>query len=341
MGQKDVEIAILIISLKKLQGVGNKTIQHFLVRNRESIMRTCKYTESYIRELENNSIIKGLDTLEESWNQLLENVGSMVKRSIDKGIRIVHPFMEEYPQNMLEADSFPPILYCRGNIMLLNSIRIVTIVGTRTPTEFSYAYGKRIAEVLAEKGSVIVSGLAKGIDESAHSGALNVKGNTIAILPTSIDGPIYPQENRDLANQIIEQDGLLISEYEPERIVVGKELVSNLVARDRWQASLCDGLIVVETSKSGGSRHAVGHAEVMKRPIATLDFRKKIEGLENCDRFSGNMYYILQEIALPIYSLDSVEQFIENVDIQKVKRKKNSNPFEMSNTDIHEQIKLF
>jgi DNA processing protein len=139
---------------------------------------------------------------------------------------------------------------------LLNEEKSVAIIGTRNPSKFGIKMGYKISKLLASKGYSIVSGLAKGIDTEAHQGALNVMGKTVAILAHGLDMPIYPKENRALAEEIMESGGLLLSTYSN-----GTKLFPQyLAARDEWQSALSDGVIVIETGIKGGTNITVGHA---------------------------------------------------------------------------------
>lgn len=137
-------------------------------------------------------------------------------------------------------------LYTKGNIELLNK-RSIAIVGSRNCT----SYGKEVAQIMAKQlvsnNIIVVSGLAKGIDTSSHLGAINYYSSTIAVLGCGIDR-IYPNENSRLAQNILQKNGLIISEYvmgtKPERL--------NFPARNRIISGISDGVLVVEaTNKSG------------------------------------------------------------------------------------------
>ncbi|MDB5201465.1 MAG: dprA [Ferruginibacter sp.] len=153
---------------------------------------------------------------------------------------------DNYPKRLLNCYDSPSLLYFRGTANL-NAAKILSIVGTRSHSE----YGKQVCEkLLAEleaKDILIVSGLAFGIDTIAHRNALKNGFQTVGVLAHGLDR-IYPSQNKFLAKQMLEYGGLLTdfkSETNPDK--------QNFPKRNRIVAGLCDALIVVESSVKGGS----------------------------------------------------------------------------------------
>ena len=121
------------------------------------------------------------------------------------GCRLLTWDEPDYPVRLREIYDPPPLLYVRGNAALLNR-HTVAIVGARRPTPYGNQMAERLARDLAERGLTIASGLARGIDASAHKGALAAQsGATIAVLGCGID-VIYPKENKKIFAEI-EQRG--------------------------------------------------------------------------------------------------------------------------------------
>jgi len=177
-----------------------------------------------------------------------------------QGIRCLFVTDEDYPQRLIGCKEAPIMLFYKGNADL-NAPRIVSIVGTRSPTE----YGKQVIEILIGKiaafGPLVISGLAYGIDSAAHKSALAHSLSTVAILGQGLD-QVYPPENKSLAARIIRQGGLLTnfnthSESSPY----------NFPLRNRIVAGMCDALIVVETDTDGGSMLTVKNALSYKKKI--------------------------------------------------------------------------
>jgi DNA processing protein len=135
------------------------------------------------------------------------------KRIMEKvGAKIITIFDPSYPPNLREIYDPPALIYVRGEIKEEDKFA-VAIVGTRRPTEYGRSVAYKLANELVQRGFTVVSGLARGIDTSAHKGALDGGGRTIAVLGCGVD-IVYPQENKELMDRIIE-NGAVISEFAP------------------------------------------------------------------------------------------------------------------------------
>jgi DNA processing protein len=153
---------------------------------------------------------------------------------------------EHYPKRLLNCYDSPPLLYYRGNADL-NTSKIISVVGTRNNSDYGKSVCEKFIEDLKSENILVVSGLAFGIDTIAHKAALKHNLQTIAVLAHGLDR-IYPPQNKNLAKQIIEQGGLLtefISNTNPDK--------QNFPKRNRIVAGICDAVIVIESSKKGGS----------------------------------------------------------------------------------------
>lgn len=309
MSFEEEQLANLIISLQQLKGVGSKTIQKILIDCEDKLTKANVYSELFLRELNISAINKGLDQLAVSWKEIQKKSANIIEQASLQSIKILHPYMEEYPKRMIMLKNFPPILYAVGDVSLLNYEKVVAIIGTRNPTEFGAKMVERLSKMLSNDGYVIVSGLAIGCDTMAHVGCLKGSAKTIAVLPTPINTAVYPKDNQALADEIVEKGGLLISEYPYGSELRGRQLVNNLVARDEWQAGLSDGVIAAETSEKGGSKHAIGHAIKAHKPLALFDYSSRISDFQVNERYSGNRKYIKNGSAFPLFTKESVEEF--------------------------------
>jgi DNA processing protein len=153
----------------------------------------------------------------------------------------------EYPQLLREIYDPPPLLYVKGNAELLNR-HCIAIVGTRRPTPYGNQMAERLGRDLADHGLVIVSGLARGIDSSAHKGALSSsRGATVGVLGCGID-VIYPKENRKIFAEM-EERGAIISEFPMGTFPAPQ----NFPIRNRVIAGMARGVVVVEGAQYSGS----------------------------------------------------------------------------------------
>ncbi len=189
-----------------------------------------------------------------------------------------------FPTRLLSIPHPPSRLYYQGDISLGNNPKIIAIVGTRTPTPEGIEECKYITKWFVDKGYVIISGLALGIDTVTHEACIRYAGRTIAVLPSGLR-KIYPKENRELAGRIVKAGGLIITEYQ--------EMVSprkfSFIQRDRLQSGLSMGEIVVESEINGGAMHTAQFALKQKRPLACVGFS------ENSDNRSGNRELLKRE----------------------------------------------
>lgn len=120
----------------------------------------------------------------------------------------------DYPSLLLETEQAPRFLYIRGRKSLLSEKRTVALVGSRNASEIAKDNTRRVAESLGRNGITVVSGLAKGIDVTAHKSALNKGYNTIAVIGTNLN-QYYPKENSDVQKEI-EKRGLVVSQFSPD-----------------------------------------------------------------------------------------------------------------------------
>lgn len=152
-----------------------------------------------------------------------------------------------YPKSLLKIYNPPEKLYVMGDEKILNDFSIA-IVGSRKPTKYGIETAKAFAYNLAKHNVNVISGLARGIDTSAHIGTIMGKGKTIAVLGSGF-GNIYQKENIELLKSIISSGGAVITEYE-ENTLPNKE---NFPKRNRIISALSKGVVVVEAAKRSGS----------------------------------------------------------------------------------------
>lgn len=167
-------------------------------------------------------------------------------RMADTGTVLVPLTSPLYPARLKEIYDPPLVLYARGNLNLLDT-PMLAVVGTRRPTPYGKAAADRLAADLAIAGLTIVSGMARGIDTSAHQAALQAGGKTIAVFGCGVD-MVYPAENRKLASEIAEK-GLLLSEF-PMR---SPAYPQNFPVRNRIVSGMSTGVLVVEGAQYSGS----------------------------------------------------------------------------------------
>jgi DNA processing protein len=154
----------------------------------------------------------------------------------------------EYPERLREIFDAPALLWIRGDATLLAQPSIA-VVGTRHPTPYGTGMAEMLSRDLAARGMVILSGMARGVDTAAHKGALIAKGKTAAVWGTGID-VIYPKENKSLAEQILSNGGVIVSEFPMGTFPAPQ----NFPKRNRILSGMSAGVLVVEAGEHSGTR---------------------------------------------------------------------------------------
>lgn len=185
-----------------------------------------------------------------AWAKALEQVEKQVEMAGRYEARIISALDPDYPLLLKATKDDPFILFVRGSLFA-NSERSVAIIGTRQPTRHGELIAKRVTEFFVEQRWSVVSGLALGCDAIAHRVALEAKGHTVAVMAHGLQ-TVAPSQHRKLAEDILASGGALVSEY---RFGQGA-LPMQFVKRDRTQAGLAQGVVMVQSDVKGGSLHA-------------------------------------------------------------------------------------
>ncbi len=217
--------------LQQVSGLGNKTIQQIIEQRSR-----CHPEQLLTQHLQTNS---------QFWT----------------------PADSDYPRLLLETPTPPPLLYYQGKIdpkEMQGAHPLISIVGTRSPTEYGKRWTHKITTALAKHGYTIVSGLAAGIDAQAHRSCLEAGGRTLAVLGTGLD-ITYPQQNQNLYQEIPQQ-GAILTEYpvgtKPDR--------ANFPARNRIIAGLSRAVLIMEAPPKSGALITAKYANEFGRDLYVL-----------------------------------------------------------------------
>jgi DNA processing protein len=159
----------------------------------------------------------------------------------------------------------PPRLYVSGKLRLPLRHPRVAIVGTRNPSTLGLEAAHGIAAELASRGVTVVSGLARGVDTTAHLAALEADGTTIAVIGTPLSRT-YPSENAELQHRI-GRDYLLVSQFSEQSTVLPR----NFVLRNRTMALIADASVIIESGEGGGSLNQGWETLRLGRPLFIHD----------------------------------------------------------------------
>jgi len=213
-------------------------------------------------------------------------------------VQIVPITSAAYPKKLLELPDPPIILYVKGDITLIKS-KCIAIVGTRQASIYGNETAKQFAKELASMGYVILSGLARGIDTSAHIGALE-SGTTAAVIGSGLSD-IYPAENRLLADKIGNM-GCLISEFPmatpPDR--------QNFPQRNRIVSALSLGIVLIEAPIKSGAMITMNNGRAMGKKLFVLPGR--IDG-----NFGGNHSLLKSGQAQLVESAEEIAQSFDDL----------------------------
>ena len=233
----------------------------------------------------------------------------------------------QYPKRLLKLVDPPPFLYYKGNVNLLSNPKAIAVVGTRHNSPLGAIITERTVKQFHSYSFCVVSGLALGIDSIAHRAALDCGAPTVAVLVDLMK--ISPSTNKNLAEEIFQKGGLLVAENQPGTPTIGPLFAK----RDRIQAGLSTSVFAIETSKDGGTMHAVRAAGKMSRPVFVPDPIAAKYGDLTAKVIEGTQFLIESKIARP-YTSGSYDQISEELAEIALS-------FEVSGSDESEEGLLF
>ncbi|WP_439184025.1 DNA-processing protein DprA [Carboxylicivirga taeanensis] len=211
-------------------------------------------------------------------------------------IKVFYFTQDDYPRRLSYCDDAPIVLYGKGNSSLEGK-KVIGIVGTRMASDDARINCESLIEALAQRypETIVVSGLAYGVDVCAHKAALKYQLPTFGVLAHGLDR-IYPALHRNVAKQMLEDGGLLtefMSETKPDR--------PNFVRRNRIVAGLVDALVMVESGIKGGAIITARIAQSYNRDVLAFP------GRVNDELARGGNYLIKNNIAALIENVDDLE----------------------------------
>lgn len=178
--------------------------------------------------------------------------------------KIIKLDKKDFPEKLKIINNPPEVLYAIGNIDLLKE-KCFGVIGTRKITEYGEKNCKFFTKELSLRDIPIVSGMALGTDTVAHKTALENNGKTIAVLGSGFDN-IFPKENLKLFEQIIENNGLVITEYENDI----KPIKTNFPERNRIVTAISEGILVIEAAFRSGTSITVRNAKNQNKKVFAL-----------------------------------------------------------------------
>jgi DNA processing protein len=312
---KYTDNSLNILTAKSYKGIGNAWIVKSLKGN-ESV--------DTIVSLLNNKIVEKTTVaeFEHLKNEFETKLSQKFEECCDGFVALGDHNFPQYRGNVKESEQ-PVFLYYKGNIDLLSiENRNISVIGLLSPEGDIEERERKIVAGLVKNGATIVSGLAFGCDSISHQQALDSNGKTVAILPSPLNN-ILPARNKGLAFQIVEEGGLLVTEYGND-FKSQMELSSRYKERDRLQALYCDTIILAASyaqnsaerwkmfghKLDSGARLAMGYAKEYNIPRAVM-YDQNLD--ESNPMFDLNRDLIKEQRDITIITQDNVSETIEKI----------------------------
>lgn len=254
----------------------------------------------------------------------LDDAKALLEYCNENGISVITIDDSRYPKRLKEIYSPPQILYVKGELPDFDNLITILIVGSRKCTEYSKEFTYNLAYNLASSGFLVISGMANGIDSSAHRGALSAGNITVAALAGGVD-VIYPKENKTLYGEII-SSGAVISERPPQTIGRG----SFYRERNRILVGLSNGVIITEGEFKSGSSLTANWAITSNRDLFAVpgkpdDTSSQLPNslIKDCAKLITSSEDVLEEY-LPVYPKE-IENGLNLINAEKANNIKPKN----------------
>ncbi len=320
MNMKYTENAINILATKTFKGIGRAWIVKNLKGNEsvEEIVQLLNNKSKQVNEIT-------FEDFEKQKEKIIKQL-SEFKESCDGLVAIGDENFPIHRGNVKQSEQ-PIYIFYKGNIDLLDiNNNSITVIGLLNPDENIEKRERKIVEEIVKQDITIVSGLALGCDSIAHKQAL-IGGKTIAILPSPLNN-ILPASNKKLAYDIVEEGGLLISEYY-ENFTSKMELSSRYKERDRLQALFCDTIIlaasysqnsatkwkIFDKKLDSGARLAMEYAKNYNIPRAVM-YNENTD--TNNPMFDLNRQLIAEQRDITILTQKKLEELIKKIKNDKM-----------------------
>lgn len=254
---------------------------------------------------ESNSILNSEEINKLEANFDLNKLNGYISNLENSKIEVVTILSNSYSKLLKEIDNPPVVLYAKGDVSLLNST-CVAVVGSRRASRYGKDVTTQFSEALSKSDVTIVSGLADGVDTFAHTACLNAKGKTIAVLGSGVN-EIYPATNTNLANKIVSDGGLIISEYKPNE----KPQTYYFPVRNRIIAGLSKAVLITEATEKSGSMHTKNYALDFGREVFAVPGRITDIYSTGCNKIIKNCQSVIALSPLDVLNFLG-KNFVEN-----------------------------
>ena len=235
---------------------------------------------------------------------------------------------ERYPKQLRTLPDPPPILYIKGTLLSSDAFSIA-VIGTRHSTRYGERQAERLTSALVQNGFTIISGLARGIDGTAHRAALNSGGRTVAVLGSGLHR-VYPPEHKPLAQKIIDSGGCVLSEYPP----LHPSAKWTFPQRNRIVSGLSLGVLVIEAPQRSGAMISARLAGEQGRDIFAVPGSIESPSSSGCNQLIKDGAYLTESADDILSVLGPMRQSVLLPGSDKPVR----HPNEVSLNDLEHQV---
>lgn len=316
--QESNEVLVSVMALNSIKGVGQKTIQSIydlgVISNiwniQEAELEDMLSTVGRKKNNLSNFIYKNK-------TQLLKE-GEFAARSLkEKGVAFITDKDSKYPDKLKKMASPPRWFFAQGDVSILSSDGIIGVVGTRKASQEGKIAAYHLAKEFVFQNIIVLSGLAEGIDTQAHLGAVKHYGQTIGVLGHGFDAT-YITKNKQLWNEIITRDGVIVTEYLPDE----SPSRDNFLRRNEIQVALSNLVIPIEVPDlASGTGATIRRALTQRIPLLGINLDRR----ENSTLKQTTIN--LKSLGIPVFNLPSEQdKFWEFVHKTLPNHKWNSDP---------------
>ncbi len=245
---------------------------------RDSVVK--QYLDKAIGEAKAKTVLMSLTT---------EYADYCVNQLDKRGVKAITIYSPNYPTRLKMISAPPLVLYCKGNVELLDSTKSLGIVGSRKTLSYAESFAKDIAKTLSSVGVTIVTGSATGADKSAIQGGLE-NNKIISVIAGGLDH-VYPDCNKAIIEEVVKK-GLVISEYPPDTMPA----FWMFPVRNRIIAGLSDCVLICSGDKQSGARHTAEFALDYGRELYAFPYSVGIKSGELCNELIKNGAYLCDSV---------------------------------------------
>lgn len=287
-----------ILALSLINGVGDAFVKKRL-----------NEIETYIDDIDLLGNMLGGKVTIDGINENLPLANKIIEDCFENDIKIISIICDQYPPLLKEIKNPPAILYLKGNITNLE--KCVAIIGSRKSDDLGNKIASKIGAYFSKKWS-ICNGLVEGIDKNAILNNEAVFSNVTGVISGGLNyHKTSSKVTKELAEKVLENNGLLISENPPNKL---EDQFSGSKA-SRIQAGLSKGIILIQSSSTGGSKYTIKAFSELNRPLGIINFKGN-EIFENEELFSGNRMLINKGFAA-IAEMCEIKK-VNNIKVKKI-----------------------